>query len=442
MSNQSNKKKYLAFNEFVTIFILIILNIFISNIENTFSYIFPVIIMLLLLRKENISSALVFYISCLFFSDSAINYFFIAGNNSKDVLTVLLAGYLYFNSKIKTSLILGILTPFLIIATISTLLSDLPLLIPIQKLFSYTLIIYIFSASWTYLNNKGLLKHIFRIISFFVFALFAWSLINFFLGVIEYSIFNGRFNGIQRNPNGVGIFCSLIFIFLHSANNKFLFAKKKFLNIVFITLFSALLLSGSRNGIVAVFIYTILGASKLKFWPSLLSSALLIFFYESFILNISELASNYDLNQEFRTETLDDASGRVFVWKAAWLEIQNNYWIGSGFSFEVVNISWLGKYMMSIPELIESFGNIHNSYLTIWLGTGLFGLLSFIVALFVIFKRISKGSPFFNAAYFSILFLGIFESWMVASLNPYTWIMWSIASIGLISLKNDTLINN
>jgi O-antigen ligase len=65
-------------------------------------------------------------------------------------------------------------------------------------------------------------------------------------------------------------------------------------------------------------------------------------------------------------------------------------------------------------------GNIHNSWLTIWLDTGLIGLILFCVGWLVNFVRAARFTPLVWAVFFGILLSASVESWMVASLNPFT----------------------
>jgi O-antigen ligase len=63
---------------------------------------------------------------------------------------------------------------------------------------------------------------------------------------------------------------------------------------------------------------------------------------------------------------------------------------------------------------------VHNSFLALWLNTGIIGLILWI---FAFLRTISKAMtrsymtlPFFYA----VLFSAFFEPWLMGSLNPYT----------------------
>jgi hypothetical protein len=64
-------------------------------------------------------------------------------------------------------------------------------------------------------------------------------------------------------------------------------------------------------------------------------------------------------------------------------------------------------------------GNAHNSFLTIWYDTGFLGLLSFLYFIFMSFIK-SNNFLFSLPILFGLLLSAFFESWMSASLNPFT----------------------
>lgn len=62
----------------------------------------------------------------------------------------------------------------------------------------------------------------------------------------------------------------------------------------------------------------------------------------------------------------------------------------------------------------------HNSYLTFWLDTGLVGLISFMIGLMFTFIKAAQKSTLAIPILYSILFSNYYESWLTASLNPFT----------------------
>jgi len=74
-------------------------------------------------------------------------------------------------------------------------------------------------------------------------------------------------------------------------------------------------------------------------------------------------------------------------------------------------------------------GNAHNSYLTIWLDTGIVGLFTFIVPLILLVVQAAKKTAVAMPFLFAIIFSTYFESWLTASLNPFTIVFLVVLSI-------------
>ena len=118
-----------------------------------------------------------------------------------------------------------------------------------------------------------------------------------------------------------------------------------------------------------------------------------------------------------RVDHLDNGSGRLIAWTYAWSEIQKHYFIlGRGFSFE--------EYLFSLKqdwfEVRGHIGSVHNSFLAVWLNTGIIGLICFVYGILTNFIRAAKVNPLAFPCMFAIIFSNMFESWLQASLNPFT----------------------
>jgi O-antigen ligase len=123
--------------------------------------------------------------------------------------------------------------------------------------------------------------------------------------------------------------------------------------------------------------------------------------------------------------------GREALWSAAWLYIKNNPWIGVG----IGNSNYV---MLTYLQLLRStlgldYASVHNPILTIWMETGIPGLVLYLggltsaVALFTRqyykSKRINNDrlNPYFGIV--AAVFLGYMFSWLkgggVESSNTY-----------------------
>lgn len=227
-----------------------------------------------------------------------------------------------------------------------------------------------------------------------------------------------RFSGLLGNPNGLGIYAFLFFalvsvIFTH---HSVLFTKMEKLGVYAIILIS-LVFSGSRGGMFAAMLFMLgwylFGKSKRLGFIVMIS---LLVSYQLILSNLDQVAAVLGLEAFLRIETLSSGAGRLVAQNFALDQIQKQYWMGKGFGF--------AEYLMKLnaKEFIgtEHQGNVHNSYLTIWLDTGLIGLLAFCYGWLVNFVRAARMSPLVWALFFGLLLSTSVESWLSASLNPFT----------------------
>ncbi len=248
----------------------------------------------------------------------------------------------------------------------------------------------------------------------------------------------GRFSGLLGNPNGLGIYSFLFFLMvtLIFKYHRNLFSTKERIVVYGISILS-IVLSGSRGGLFATLLFLLgwylFGKSKLLGFVMMTS---IFISYQLIVANIDQIASALSLEAFLRIETLKTGSGRLVAQNFALDQIQKNYWVGKGFGF--------GEYLMKISAEkfleTEHQGNIHNSYLTIWLDTGLIGLIAFCYGWISNFIRAAKHSSLVWALFFGILLSTSVESWLSASLNPFTIqlvIILSLASHFAFHREND-----
>ena len=92
--------------------------------------------------------------------------------------------------------------------------------------------------------------------------------------------------------------------------------------------------------------------------------------YQLVFQNFESIIRYLGLGEFFRIETLETGSGRNVAWAFAWQNIQDNFFLGKGFAYDEALFS---KYEQELSVLGHQ-GNVHNSYLTLWLNTGVIGL--------------------------------------------------------------------
>lgn len=258
-----------------------------------------------------------------------------------------------------------------------------------------------------------------------VFVLTLGLLMKIFLPLL--ASFEARYRGLLGNPNGMGLYCLVIFLLFVLINRSLpdLFHRQEKL-LIYVLLFVSIFLCGSRNTIVAVLIYILF--SYLTRISPLLGFLLLLFIltgYEYININIVAVVKSIGVESYFRTETLSNAAGRYVAWKLAWDNITKDIFLGRGFEYT--------NYLFDLNQkTLNDFGhqgNAHNSFLTFWLDTGLVGLLSYLVAVIGTFIKAARKQKVIIAAMFAIFFSAFFESYLTSSLNPYMIIIILILTV-------------
>jgi O-antigen ligase len=261
------------------------------------------------------------------------------------------------------------------------------------------------------------------------FLLNLFVLINFYLvlGVLmkylnpELAFRVDRFRGMFGNPNGLGIFIVVAFGFYFSLKETGYLLLNRWAKILFfIVLFASLFWCSSRAALMAVIIcYVFSFVYSFSAYLGWIAFAVVMIFYDQ-ILNFIPLVTKFlGLARDLRADNVDEikeGSGRIIAWQLAWWEIKKNMLLGEGLGF--TNVLFV-KYKDWL-SIRGHQGHAHNAYLTFWLDTGLFGMLSYFIGLIVTVVKVSGRFKFITPILFSVLFSNYYESWLVASLNPFT----------------------
>ena len=380
------------------------------------------------LFRQDHEGLLLAFLMLLIFSDSrSHNYDF--AELFKNVVAPFFGLYcLYsFGGFSRNQLIYGFF-PFFLFAFIITLLNDDPFL-SFQKTFSYFLIFASIPSLISTLDISFFRKYFFLVIAVLLFGV----LLNFINP--EFTQIQGRYRGMLGNPNGLGIFLVLNFLLfqLVVSKSKNLFTRRE--NIFFSLLFLySLFLCQSRSAIVVFALFFLFRflflKSKMISWISLL---LFIPVYSYLEQNLPLMLIEYGLGEYFRVDTLAEGSGRTIAWTFAWEQLQNNFFIGKGFAYTE---NLFNSYYVYLSKLGHQ-GNAHNSFLTIWLDTGLIGLILFMFPFFSLFVRGNRLNSYAFPILICILFAAFFESWLAASLNPFTIVFLIIVTMLLKEEKTD-----
>ena len=330
--------------------------------------------------------------------------------------------------------------------------------------------------------ESGQLKKLFDWISYtiqiisFSSAIFAFTLlvskvlILFKIGQQSYyyGVMNGRLWGIV-NPNASAIFSYISIVLamylIHKGNKYSVYLKLN--NVIQLVYFATMQSRGALLSLVLMigFYSFFINRGKLaKRFLIFIVSALLVsatnigLSYVTSIYISSGKATVLDLNKGQSYAETDSSvikktgelhliettpSGRTYIWK-------NAIKMGSAkpiFGYGVRNVpDYYTKYFSKF-EIQNSLigGNFHNILVTIFVSSGILGLVSFLLLLGYIIKRfltyliVSKknSEKLIMILFFGILFGQLFESQIMYSTNFINIIFWLIIGYGLVICKRD-----
>jgi len=337
----------------------------------------------------------------------------------KTIYILLLSLFLFFDRKNFGSVnkFVYLFAPFLILALFLVVLSE-NWKICFEKTLSYILLFFVvpsYVVKVYQVRGRGFFRDIIFLFSFILLA-------GFFLRLIgsDIAYLAGRYRGVLGNPNGIGLFCTLYFLLFFVVQEYYpdLFSKWEKIFIYGLIIFS-IIACGSRNAIMSIFAFLIF-MRLYKFSP-FIGFFVLIFLvigYQLVFQNFETIIKSLGLGGYFRVGTLKSGSGRDVAWQFAWKHIQENFFLGKGFTYD----EFLMNNAQTQHELndLGHQGNVHNSFLTIWLNTGIVGLFFFARGFLLSFIKGAKNSRIAFPVMFTVLFSANFESWMSASLNPIT----------------------
>ena len=232
-----------------------------------------------------------------------------------------------------------------------------------------------------------------------------------------------RYNGLLGNPNGIGVFVSLLLplytIYFRKYNSKH---SKFFVVYTFSLAFISVFLCSSRNAMLSSSIFIIAYLLLSARLPVRIFIALVVIpsvFFVLFVLEIEGLASLLGAEKYLRISNIEDGSGRTHAWVFAMERIKEFPIIGRGFSYD----EYLFREEMSY-ELWRTGhqGGVHNSFLMLILNTGYLGL-SFLIYFFFNVARKIRRPKVLIPLLLMVCVNAMFESWAGASLNAFT-ILW------------------
>jgi O-antigen ligase len=362
---------------------------------------------------------------------------FFLGDNSSGPLAfmqnfrfvLLLIGILYLlKYKLIKNSIANYLLPFTIIALFTTLLfSPLGIAVVLRSLGFWLVGLVIFKlANLLYLNNTN------RASELLVLVLVLYFTVNLIFVFIPFEgvYLNERFRGLTGNPNGLGMIAMFSFgIITLIEKRKDIIFKKTFLALK-ILFFYIIFITGSRTAFFSVLFFQLIFIfHKYRLFLYIFMLIFVFcFLFSDYILNSSYF--NNFLSLDFlRINTLTNASGRTDVWPVAWEEIKNSPFLGNGILYD----DYFMKDYVSInigENASRHWSGVWNSYLSLLLDVGIIGSIAYAYFWIQAFRK-SHYKNLAIAFVFMCLISGFTESWMAASMNAFTpmmFLFWAIQS--------------
>jgi hypothetical protein len=400
---------------------------------------YSVVTFLLIMRTAYLPKVLISVLAILLMSDSRSSIFDFA-ETAKIFIVACTGVYVLLGrpmgKSLGTSRIFLNFLPFIGYALVTCFFSDIPIT-AFQKTISYSLILFSIPSLTLGASKQDDNFPMDLLIFFGLFLLFGLLI---YLVNPQFTTLAGRYRGLLGNPNGLGIFLTLIFalVFILKDFVKSRGFPKSMVYAFLIVFLLSLVLSGSRTSLVAVVIF--FGYSRIQRISNVLavgSFLVLIIGYEYFLTQLPAVVDYFGLSEYLRLDTLKEGSGRFIAWDFAWRNIQDVFFIGGGYGY--TETIYFQNY--SELSLMGHQGNAHNSYLTLWLDTGLFGVIAYMAGLIATIVDYSKYSILTLPITFAILFSSFFESWLSASLNPFTSLFFMSLAFLSISETKSSLAN-
>ncbi|MFT3885256.1 MAG: hypothetical protein QM724_07450 [Flavobacteriales bacterium] len=323
-------------------------------------------------------------------------------------------------------------TPFFIYSLFPIMkaanVEGVPVFVTVQKTISYILLYMVVPNYFIYCFRRQGWDFIRNLIHFFLFILVLQVLIPY-LAPSYQTLIGGRYRGTFGNPNALAIFSFLFTVLFFTANqmNPRLFSRT---TRVFSYAIIGLLLikAGSRTSVVSTLMFlTLVRFFRISPILGFVSFISMVGAYELVSSNITAIVSYLGLENYLRVDSIEDGSGRYFAWEFAWEKLNEMgfFFFGGGFGTDE-------EVMWSYHEYLNSMGHqggIHNSYLTLWFNTGIVGLALYMRGFFLLFFKSNKRVASAFAIMLSVLFSGMYESWLVGSLNPFTIVLLLIITL-------------
>jgi hypothetical protein len=322
----------------------------------------------------------------------------------------------------------GIAVLFLAFAAASTVYSIAPQLTLLRV--GTVLLLYssVFWTIWHYATAAGedrVTDSLITAASIILFAGVVALIIPSIAGSIAPLAFSGgRFRGIMANPNAVGM---IGILFLPLVVSRYM-RRRRVADVVLMALIAgSVVLSGSRNGVVAASIsilYLLLRARAWKAGLAIAALTAILYLAMTTYVSFQEVAVTQGIARLGETSSLQFGGGRVEAWQVAIPIIRQQLFFGHGFGTE--ELIFRG---MTFHLHVGAY--VHNSYLGLAYQLGVIGVALMFVPLFALFisRQVGRTDVSIRVSGYEAMLLGglaasFLESWIYSVGNAFAFPFW------------------
>jgi len=309
--------------------------------------------------------------------------------------------------------------PF-ILASIISIAFSVDFFVSVQKTLSYILILIVVPVYTKQLLHENKYLFLYNLVWFGAFILLSGLALK--IAAPGFVTLAERFTGILGNPNGLGIFLilyTMLWLIIKYYYPQLFSIKDR--RIITLLIFLSLILCASRGAMFSIAMFYAMEKSITAKNPLIMVAVLISGVGFFFVDNIVDLLYKWGIGEYFRAQTLEKAGGRTVAFEFAWKEIKLSPIFGRGFGYT--------EYIFhreDIEKMLNDLnhqGHAHNSYITIIMDTGFIGFATFLLGWLYNFGIAIKKSPFAFPVLIVALISTNIESWLAASLNPFTIVL-------------------
>jgi hypothetical protein len=234
----------------------------------------------------------------------------------------------------------------------------------------------------------------------------------------------GRFRGIMANPNAIGM---MGILFLPLLLSRYMRRSRTLDLVILILIAGSVVLSGSRNGVLAASISTLYLLLRARAWKAGIAIAALtaiLYLAMTSYISFKDVAVTRGIARLAESDSLKTGGGRIEAWNVAIPIIKQEPVFGHGFGTE--ELIFRGK---RFRRHVGAY--VHNSYLGLAYQLGLLGVALLFVPLIGLFisRQFARGTvPVRTVGYEAMLLGGIaasfLESWIYSVGNAFAFPFW------------------